>query len=194
MIPVIMTIAEGRPELVDQALRTLYANTKYPHKFYIQGSNISPHQHIQIRNRIIYYLKDWEYVVSVDDDVYFTEGWLEKLIETHKRHPEIYALEAIGHYRGLMIEDKGDIVTEPKLAGPCVSMSRQLFDKIGQLPTRRLWTRGVEDKLARKGIARLKDDTVVVHCGIRSVDGRLYPQEFVDYTKALAEKVGAITN
>ena len=183
-IPVIMTIGKGRPELTDQALKSLYENTKYPHRFYIQGSTMSLHEHLDIRNAVIKGLgNDWEYFVTVDDDLYFTKGWLKNLIETHEKYPDIDVLEATNHWRGAVdvLEDRGDVVTVKRLCGPCCSIRKKVTDAFGGIPVRRLWTRGITEKLKGGVFARLVDDTTVVHCGITNASGGKYKGGMGDY-------------
>lgn len=192
-IPIILTIGSGRYELVEQTLRTLFENTKYPHKLYIAGSDMGAHQHVVIRNKIIHSLKDWEFVVSIDDDNYFSEGWLEHLIETHKKYPDVNVLEATRNDSLHDIEEREDIFMIKKLCGPCCSIRKSVMDKIGYIPVRRLWTRGMNERLLGKGLARLKNDKLVVHCGLVSYGNQRYSKEFTDHVKGLAEQVGAIT-
>lgn len=189
-IPVILTIAEGRVGLVEQTLRTLYANTKYPHKFYVQGSNIGAHQHVQIRNTIIKSLKDYEYVVSIDDDLWFREGWLENLVETHRRHPDIWVLGACRISKHTVIEERDDVVLTSRFMGCCTSFSPEVFRKYDKLPVRRLWDKGLAEKMGGKRIAQLKDRTWAVHCGITRHDGKRYSGEWVDDNKKLAKELG----
>lgn len=194
-IPVLMTIAEGRPELTDQALRSLYENTEYPHRFYIEGSNKSPHDHLQVKNATIKKLKDWELLVLADDDVCFSKGWLKYLVETHKSHPDIDVLEATNHWHGSddVVEEREDIVIVNKLCGPCCLVKKRVIDSFGGIPVRRLWTRGITGRLKGGVYARLIDETRVVHCGTTSAFGVKYSGGMGDYFKKTAEKVGAIT-
>ena len=192
-IPVIISIGSTRLELISQTLQTLF-NTKYPHKLYIFGSNRNPVDHVVIKNQIIKTLRNYEFVVLVDDDVCLNKGWLEYLITTHQKYPDVDILEATANMNEKIIEDRGDVVIADKIAGPCCSIRKRVFDVIGKLPERRIWTKGIEDYIAKKNgkMARLKDQTKVVHCGVIRSDGYRYADNIRDYFRNKAEKVGAI--
>ena len=185
-----MSIGETRPDLIDQALRTLYSNTIYPHKLYIFGDNISPHHHIQVKNEIIKKLKGYDFLVLVDDDCYFNNGWLEVLINAHNINPDIDIIEATSHFNEQILEEREDIVITDKLSGPCIVFKKRTIDKMSQIPIRRVWTKGIDDKFKS---GRLKDQTKVVHCGVTRSDGYRYDLNVIKFFKDLAEKVGAIT-
>jgi len=194
-VPVIISIGSTRLELISQTLQLLFTNTKYPHKLYIFGSNSNPVNHLVVKNEIIKTLRNYDYIVLIDDDLYLKNGWLKHLITTHQKYPDIDVLEGTAHFNEKVIEDRGDIVMTDKLSGPCCSIKKRVLDNMGKLPERRIWTRGLEEFIDKKRwkMARLKDQTQIVHCGITRSDGYKYDMNIRNHFNDIAKKVGAIT-
>ena len=194
-VPIVMTIGSTRLNLIRQTLETLFKNTTYPHKLYIAGSNQSSTSYIITKNEIIASLRDYDYIVSVDDDVYLRPGWLEKLIEAHEKNPDIWALSACSYsIHHTLLAEREDILVTDGFLGACCSIKKDYFQTYSKIPETRVWDRAITMKLKERNqqVGRLKDDTYVIHCGIKRHDGFAYTGAWVNRVKELAKEYGAV--
>jgi GT2 family glycosyltransferase len=194
-VPIVLTIGSARIDLIRQTLETLFKNTTVPHKLYIAGDNRGTTGYIITKNEIISTIKDYDYLVSIDDDVYLREGWLEKLIEAHEKNPDIWALSACGYsIRHTLLAERADVLITDGFLGACASFRKEYFDIYSKIPEVRVWDRYITERLREKNrlVGRLKDDTYVIHCGITRSDGYKYTGAWVNRVKELAKEYGVI--
>jgi hypothetical protein len=195
-IPIIMSVGQTRMPLINQTLETFYRNTTYPHKLYIFGDNISygcGAHHIEIRNRLIKEVKkDAEFVVSLDDDLFFNPGWLEALVSAHRNNPDLWVLSGCLYEKHIVYEERADVIVTSGFLGGCCCLFDQYLKKYDGLPLQWTWDRRISELLDHKHIGRLKDDTKVIHAGIKRHDGYVYNGEWVERVQELAKEYGVI--
>lgn len=193
---------KDRLNLTRQTIESLFNNTKYPFELIIISDNsgqetvdylksISGKARVTLmrdakgcavaRNAGMAVAKNSQYYYHSDNDIYFTEGWLGKMIKIMETSKKIGVLGGKGHaYHGAIeSRDVGGLGIEICYQQPGFSMliRRETWLDTGPFlhyPTQEL---GKEDckfctLASEKGweIARMKNQ-VIYHCGIRNTFG-----------------------
>lgn len=118
-----------------------------------------------------------EYLYFSDNDVYFEEGWNEKLLSALAFNQEIGILGGSRHpHHGVYISENGLDFSDQQV-GYTMLMRKSVWNDIGPYDRGELGEYGVEDteicnrcRALGLKIASLKQE-VIVHCGLTHIEG-----------------------
>lgn len=198
-IPVVIAYSNKRPRLLEQTLQTLEDRTRYPYTPYSQHDESGMPTQVGVRNEMLQRAGDWEFAVSLDDDVFLNDGWLCTMVEAARCNPDVWVVAGTTyprHHRP--IESRKYVTTVETAPGVCLFIRRKAWDRCGPfdvgLPSGKIWDHEFSRRVQAAGgkVAFLNDQTRIIHCGITSVKGRGRSAEVEAWMRELADKVGAI--
>lgn len=190
-----MVISEKRPKLEKQALSSLKNNTEYPHVLFSYICDKHPND-IELRNDLANSI--WaphDYICFVDDDLYFNEGWLDKMVNVLEKERDITIVSAIKWPGHKVLEKRKDISITDRMTGGCLLMRRLGWQMFGPFDIHRDKTNLLRERIQKAGgkVAVLNDELAVVHCGVKSIiNDKGRSKETEERIRKLAAKVGAI--
>jgi glycosyltransferase involved in cell wall biosynthesis len=221
-IPIILPI-RNRPSLTTQTIKTIYENTKYPFKL-IACDDASDAAWITsdldrlqreygftlIKNEVNIGITptkercmdaidfDYDYLYVSDNDYWYRDGWLTLLVEKLQKYPDIKVIGGTTYPLHKVTEVREDVVITEIQTGGTMLMSKETKDWFPK------WTQDwhVSAEVQRRGfnVAHLANPLYVLHCGVKSVSGRLDETKTIQgklhigaeaYIRTLAEQVGA---
>ena len=195
-----MVYNNRRKELVKQTHKTLEENTLHYNKLFVEEDRIgNESNYIKIRNRLIDKIDfDWDYMVYCDDDLFFTKDWLTKMKKVFEDNEDVGILSAVNWHSQKRIEDRGDmLITNIVVSGGCLMFSKKSWQDCGPFTEGSTKTYDICKKATDSGwkIGFLKDESIVVHCGLTSIlNSKGRAKETLSKMKLLCDSVGAITN
>ena len=98
-----------------------------------------------------------DYIVIVDNDILFEQGWLEECLEVFKKYPnEKIIVSHIDYPTGILKEKYdagmlGDYKLNMRAGSNCFMMKRKTFEEIGEFEIHRIAGTKFTDKLVRNG-------------------------------------------
>jgi len=194
-VPIIMVVSGKRPNLEKQATETIIENTEYYCRL-IKGECSTHPDDIKVRNHLASIIDfDYEYICFVDDDLYFNDNWLEKMVELLKDNPDVYILSAIKWPAHKVLEKRKGINITDRMTGGCLLMKKEVWQEFGEFDVHRDKTNMFRERVQKAGgkVAVLNDEEIVIHCGIESIiNNKGRSDETAKRIKKLADKVGAI--
>lgn len=197
-IPIVMAYSQSRPRLLEQALRTLKERTRYPHETYSEHDESGMANQVSVRNELLGRADDWEFAVSLDDDVFLNDGWLCAMVEALRLNPDVGLLAGTTYPTHRVLEKRPEVCIAETVSGVCLLVPRETWEAHGPfgvgLPKGKLWDDELAQRVRRAGkqVACLADQTRVVHCGITSVKGKGRSLKVEMWMRELAERVGAV--
>ena len=124
---------------------------------------------------------DAKYIYLADTDVYFTENWLDKLLEAYEQNKHYFKLLGGGVHPYLQPrqgEDGIGITSHDAISGWSWLLERKIWNKYGPLDSHAIGSGQSEDwafcrKLVDDGykVGCLKNQ-VISHCGITNVENK----------------------
>jgi len=196
-----MVYNKVREELVKQAVRTIRTNTKHYSELFLKEDDARGFHklnYIKLRNDIVSDISYvWEYIVFVDDDLYFNKGWLEAMIIAYNNNPDVWVLSTTKWRNHTLVEKREDVSIMEQFAGGCIIMSKYVWDKCGPFKIDLKKTIIFWEKVHEQGgkVAVLNDEMKVIHCGVKGIinkRGKSPGSEKI--IQDLANKVNAKTN
>lgn len=132
----------------------------------------------------------------LDGDVFFTDGWLEKMLETYEKHKERFKIIGGGIHPFLQPrvgEGDADITSHDAISGWSWLLSYDTWDKYGTLAANALGTGKSEDweycqRIRNDGfLVGCMKPQVIAHCGLTNSEGN--PIVGYDVSEQLAKSV-----
>ena len=194
-----MVYDNRRKELVEQALKTLKDNTDYNCELFTAEDEVHDESnYIKLRNKLISEIPfDYEYFVHLDDDLFFSKGWLTKMVQASKDNPDVWQVAGTTWFKHERIEERKTITITNINVGGCLLITKDAWMKVGPWQEDKKKTYVHCERIQKAGgkIAFMNDNTLVVHCGINGIiPTRGHAQWVVEEMQALCDKVGAISN
>ena len=194
-IPIILVYSKKRQALVDQTLCTLSMNTDCFRRIFYEPDSGQGNHYIEQRNGIASDIKsemDYDYICFADDDLYFNKGWLNEMVDVLEKNDDIKIVSGTDWFTYKRLEDRGNAWVSDQMAGGCLLMSRETWEKYGPFDVDKDKTNMFRERVQKDGfkVAFLKDRMKVVHCGIGSiinVNGRSKKGEA--YIRKYAEQI-----
>ncbi len=196
-----MTCNYARPLLVEQTLKSVRDNTKYPHRLlYTEDYERGPDKlnYLKLRNSLVDDIHwDWDYIVFMDDDIYCREEWLHTMVRAYKMNPDVSILAGTTWPAHKITEVREDVSISKQFGGGCLIMSKKAWYQVRPWTIDKRKTIIMWEKVHKLGgkIAVLNDQSKLIHCGVRSIINRRGRRE--DTSKRirdLAHMFGAKTN
>lgn len=143
---------------------------------------------------------DWEYLVRSDDDMFYGEGWLGKMMKALKESPDVWLLGGCKYPLHGITGIRKDVFITDKQAGNHWLLSREVWGKLGPFYEDFIdgqaedvrYCQAVRDSGGE--VAAMRNPLLVVHCGIKGTLGKGRSMYVEGYLQALADAVGAKTN
>lgn len=139
----------------------------------------------------------WKYLARTGDDMYYSEGWLEKMLGIYKNNKDVWHVGGCRYPTHKILEEREDCYITEVASGTNMLIRRDVWDKFGpfedghELLEDAWFSKKIRD--AGGKIAVPKDPTLVVHCGIEGHQFKGRSKDTIDYMQNLVDKVGAIT-
>jgi GT2 family glycosyltransferase len=194
--PIILITTKKRKNLLEQTLRTLQDNTQNFDLIFKEDQYQQYRFGVGLANKAIRELKQWDNVVFIDDDLHFSQGWLDLMLSEIGKN-DVWLLGGCTYPRHKIIEEKENVNIMETLAGTCIVISRSTWEKVGEMSlvnTPLIWDAEYCQRIQKAGgkVAVLKDKTKVVHCGLTGNNGKGRSSGIMQEMRTLCESVGAI--
>lgn len=143
---------------------------------------------------------NWEWLVRSDDDLFYSPGWFETMLNAFADNPDVWLIGGSGYPTHEVLEQRDDILTMKIAAGCQWVLNRKTWKNHG--PFFEDFIDGEPEdvrfcnKIRKAGgqVAVLRDKELVVHCGIIGTNSKGRSQQVNQYFQDLADAVGAKTN
>lgn len=198
MIQIFMATNQSRPLLYKQTIETMKKTSiPFDFKVYFDGSGMG--QTSTLNQLIRGCLRDDNDVfVRVDDDMWFGNHWLEKMLQAKdKSSVDVLGGAKYPRHNIDMIDREAGVYLMRIAAGPCQMITHNAWKACG--PFDEVIPDGTKedvmfcDRVTQAGmkVGCLIDKTAVIHCGLTGSNGRGRGTLVTEYTQNLCRKVGA---
>jgi len=197
MIPIAICVStSNRKKLIEQTLRTLKENTLAPYKLFIRNGMVDGE--MKTMNSLVKSIDyDWTWLVRSDDDMFFSKGWLTEMLDALKDNPDVWLLGGCKYPTHKVLEEREKILITEIQAGNHWLIPRWVWDKFGPFYENFIQGQAEDVRFCKTlqgaggRVGAMKDNKLVVHCGITGTSGRGRSEGVEKYMRDLCREVGA---
>lgn len=183
-----------REKLKEQTLRTL-KETLQGVNYQIFSKDGMADGEIKTVNDLVTLAGDYEYLLRSDDDLFYSSGWFQAMIDVLRRNPKVLLVGGCYYLLHKVLQEYSTYNITEIAPGNCWLMKKETWDKFGPIATASDGMQEDADFCRRiqatgSKVAVLKEP-LIVHCGITGSNGKGRSKPVEDYMKNLINKVGA---